>query len=102
MDDSWLSTTHEIDARSLGGSCKHVLMEVERLRTLSSAFGEAVDRQRANRETGTLGHSVHTRPGPVSRSSAYFPESRRWTLWMVGNRRVGVFAVPLDRFWLSS
>ena len=98
MDDSWLSTTHEIDARSLGGSCKHALTEVERLRTLSPAFGETIDHLESQPRDRKLRATAFIRDldrciDPVLASL----KIGAYMLWTVGNRRVGDYAVPLDR-----
>ena len=98
MDESWLKTTHEIDSRSLGGSRKFALDEVARLRSMSPAFGEMIDylegqpRDRKVRATAFIRDLERCLEPVLSslRNGAYM-------LWTVGNRRVGDYAVPLDR-----
>lgn len=98
MDASWLKSTHEIDSRSLGGSRKYALDVVDHLRSISPAFGETIDnlldqprdrRVRATAFIRDLDRCLETVMASL-RTGAYL-------LWTVGNRRVGDYAVPLDR-----
>ena len=97
MDDSWLATTHEIDARSLGGSCKHALGEVERLRTLSPAFGETIDHLESQPRDRKLRATAFIRDLDRCIDPVLACLKEGDMLWTVGNRRVGDYAVPFDR-----
>lgn len=96
-DPSYLRSTHEIDTRSLGGSKKNAVREVQDLLDVSPKLRETLTRleqqpaDRAKRVAGfyrdlavSLGLVLH-----ALRRDAYM-------IWTVGNRSVGGDAVPTD------
>jgi hypothetical protein len=96
-DPACLSTTHEIDRRSLGGNRKHALKEVEPLRERSPVLDETLrnlanePRDRSLRVAAFFRDMDRTLDPILSRLS-----SNAYMVWTVGNRSVGKRPVPLD------
>ena len=96
-DPTCLRTAYEIDARSLGGSRKDAVHEVQHLLAVSSSLKETL---------GRLEHLPADRAGRVAafcrdldRSLPPVLEALRpsaYMIWTVGNRRVGGEPVPTD------
>ena len=96
-DSSYLRSTHEIDTRSVGGSRKNAVQEVQHLLDVSPSLRETLFRleqlpaDRAKRVAGYY-RDLAVSLGPVLdalRRDAYM-------IWTVGNRSVGGKAVPTD------
>ena len=96
-DSSYLRSTYEIDARSLGGSRRNAVHEVEHLLAVSPSLQETLRRleelpaDRASRVAAfcrDLDGSLHPVLNAL-RSGAYM-------IWTIGNRRVGGEPVPTD------
>ena len=96
-DPSYLRSTHEIDARSLGGSKKNAVHKVQHLLAVSPSLKETLRRleqlpaDRAGR-VAALCRDLDGSLRPVLealRPNAYM-------IWTVGNRRVGGESVPTD------
>lgn len=97
VDSGHLRSTHEIDRRSLGGSKKHAVSDVQHLLPVSPSLRKTLLRledlpaDRASRVAAfyrDLDASLH-RLLEALRASAYM-------IWTVGNRRVGGEPVPTD------
>lgn len=97
VDSDHLRSTQEIDARSLGGSKKHAVRDVQPLLPVSRSLKETLLRleelpaDRASRVAAfyrDLDASLHQLLAAL-RASAYM-------IWTVGNRRVGGEPVPTD------
>lgn len=98
VDPDCLSSTHEIDRRSLGGSRRLNQQRVESLRDVSSSLAKAVDNltgmpsdrwQRVAAFASDLEACVAPTLRVVRPGGLLF--------WVLGNRRVGGNAVPLDQ-----
>ncbi len=96
-DAGWLSTTHEIDARSLGGSKVRALEDTAHLLEISESYRRVVDalkyepRDRLMR-VAAFCRDLDRSMDPVLsvlRPNAYM-------LWTIGNRRVGGQLIPID------
>lgn len=96
-DPSYLSTTHEIDRRSLGGTRRGALEAVRTVRERSPALDETLrsledePRDRALRVAAFFRDMDKTLDPILSRL-----RTNAYMLWTVGNRSVGNRAVPLD------
>lgn len=97
ITEEFISTTHEIDYRSLGGSKKDALKDIDELKEQSPSFRAtlaALDdepRDRAIR-VGAFIKDLNKALDPILamlRKNAYL-------IWTVGNRRVAQRPVPLD------
>ena len=96
-DPSYLRSTHEVDARSLGGSRKNALDQVQHLLTASPSLQKTLRR---------LEDLPADRAGRVAAFCRDLDGSLRlvlralradgYMIWTVGNRRVGGAAVPTD------
>jgi len=97
LDQRWISSTHEIDSRSLGGSLKKSLNN-------QSAFEGSVSLRRIIKELKTL-----STDGP-RRVMAFWRDFDRclkhilevmnpgaYMIWTVGNRRVAGLPIPMDK-----
>jgi len=96
-DTSFLRTTHEIDMRSLGGSRRDAVRDVQHLLPISPSLNKALRRlealpiDRAGR-VAAFWRDLDASLDPMTdalRSSAYM-------IWTVGNRSVGGMPVPTD------
>jgi hypothetical protein len=97
ITDDCIATTHEIDYRSLGGSKKDALKEIDELKEQSPSFRatlaalEQEPRDRATR-VAAFTKDLNKALNPILamlRHNAYL-------IWTVGNRRVAQRPVPLD------
>lgn len=97
INESIISSTHEIDSRSIGGSRKHALNDVEELRSVSSTLGT------------TLKELEHEPKDRSIRVAAFCRDLDRsidpilarlkpnaYMVWTIGNRRVAGRIVPTD------
>lgn len=98
VDATTLGTTHEIDSRSLGGSKAIQKSDLTELRQRSRHFGEALRKikdmpaDRTHR-VAAFCRDLNACIDPILsrlKNSAYM-------VWIVGNRRVGGHALPLDQ-----
>ena len=97
MDAGYLATTHEIDRRSLGGSRKNALKDMERLNDTSPSFKATIE---------ALEDKPKDRSARVAAFCRDFDRSLDPILttlkpgavmvWTVGNRKVGGLPVPID------
>ena len=96
-DSSYLRSTYEIDTRSLGGSRKHAVRDIQHLLPVSPSLKKTLRRlaelpvDRAGR-VAAFCRDLDSSLRPVLealRPSAYM-------IWTVGNRRVGAKPVPTD------
>lgn len=98
INEDMVKTTHEIDHRSLGGSRKHALSDIDMLKDAAPSFRatiEALKDEPADRRTRVAAFikDFDKALGPILgmlRKNAYL-------IWTVGNRRVAKRPVPLDR-----
>ena len=96
-DSSYLRSTYEIDARSLGGSRKNAVREVEYLLAVSPSLRNTLRRleklpaDRAGR-VAAFCRDLHE----SLRSSYDALRSNAYMIWTIGNRRVGGETVPTD------
>lgn len=97
MSQAWLSTTHEIDRRSLGGVRTEALKACRELCALSPSFNqtisylEAFPRDRAVRVSAfcrDLNRCIDPILGRLNEGA--------YMVWTVGNRMVGGRPVPID------
>lgn len=97
ITDEWLATTHEIDARSLGGSRKNAVKQTIALNEQSPSFRATLTalkdepRDRTTRVAAFI-RDLNSALDPILamlRPNAYL-------IWTVGNRRVAQRPVPLD------
>lgn len=98
IDRSCLSTTHEIDRRSLGGSRRGVEKAMEFLRERSPSLCETVGVLK--KEKPDLAPKVVAFCRDLNRCIAPAVASMKKNavmIWILGNRRVGGHPVPLDR-----
>ena len=96
-DPTYLRSTHEVDARSLGGSRKNAVHQIQDLLTVSPSLKKTLRR---------LDHLPADRAGRVAAFCRDLDGSLRlmlkalradgYMIWTVGNRRVGGAAVPTD------
>jgi hypothetical protein len=97
ITDEWLATTHEIDARSLGGSRKNAISQTKDLIELSPSFNATLNALKSEPRDRTTRVAAFIRDldralDPILamlRQNAYL-------IWTVGNRRVAQRPVPLD------
>lgn len=97
-EDSWLRSTSEIDRRSLGGSKKNAVQDVENLINSSPSLERTLRRleefpaDRAQRVAAFCRDLEGALQAVLNalRRSAYM-------IWTIGNRRVGGRSVPTDR-----
>ncbi|MDZ4821424.1 MAG: site-specific DNA-methyltransferase [Planctomycetota bacterium] len=98
IDTTCLSTTHEIDHRSLGGSRKNTKAAVVSLRDRSAALSDTLDglkdapKDRTSRVVAFC-RDLDKSLDPVIKAM----RSDAVMIWILGNRRVGGKVVPLDR-----
>jgi 23S rRNA G2445 N2-methylase RlmL len=96
-DPSYLQSTYEIDSRSLGGSRKNAVRDVQKLLLLSPSLNQTLRRlrkhpvDRAGR-VAAFCRDLNTSLEPAV--SALRPHA--YMIWTVGNRRVGGAPVPTD------
>jgi DNA modification methylase len=97
MDNSFLSSTHEIDSRSLGGLRKNVLKESLEIEKISKTFSETI------KNLGNEPTDRKTRVAAFCRDldkcidpilDALKPNA--YMIWTIGNRQVGKKLVPMD------
>lgn len=102
IDQSCLSTTHEVDRRSLGGSRRTKTDRVDALRSRSPTFAVTLDKlhdqpidrwQRVAAFATDLDDCIH----PTLR----ILRSGGLMFWVLGNRNVGERPVPLDQILLE-
>jgi hypothetical protein len=97
LDDSCLTTTHEIDSRSLGGIRKGAIEESGEIKKISGTFSETIKnlqhepRDRALRVTAFC-RDLDKCIDPIL--NALKPGAHM--IWTIGNRRVGKRIVPMD------
>ena len=98
IDHDLLRTTHEIDRRSLGGIRRILPQETQELCDKSQSFTSATKamrdqpRDRSARITAFCRDLDHTLDPILARL-----KPGAYMIWIVGNRRVGGRALPLDR-----
>ena len=98
IDKTCLSTTHEIDRRSLGGSRRGVKTVTDDLRQRSPALSATIDAlacQKPDRVRRVIAfcRDLHRCIAPAS--AVMRPNAVM--IWILGNRKVGGNSVPLDR-----
>ena len=97
IDADWLCSTCEIDRRSLGGSKRNAVEDVEQLMTLSPSLAQTLERleelppDRAQR-VAAFCRDLNASLGAVTKAL----KPCAYMLWTVGNRRVGGQQVPTD------
>ncbi len=96
-DSSYLRSTYEIDTRSLGGSKKNAIHDVQHLLEVSPTLKETLirlERLPADRAKRVAGYcrDLAVSLGPVLRALRH----GAYMIWTVGNRRVGGRPVPTD------
>lgn len=97
-DSRCLRTTHEIDARSLGGSKKNAVEDVAHLMGLSPSLKQTLRRLKkmpADRGARVAAFIRDLDGSLCTVLKALRP--RAYMIWTVGNRRVGGDLVPTDR-----
>jgi len=96
--EDMIKTTHEIDYRSLGGSRKNALRDIDTLKDVAPSFRDTIEALRdepVDRRTRVAAFikDFDKALGPILkmlRENAYL-------IWTVGNRRVAKRPVPFDR-----
>ena len=97
LNQRWISSTHEIDSRSLGGSLRGAMChgsELERSRTLS----QTIRTLHRLSDKGQLRVAAFWRD--LSRCLEHILEALKpnaYMIWTVGNRRVGGLSIPMDK-----
>lgn len=97
MDRTWLSTTHEIDRRSLGGVKQDALVRCADTKEKSPSFANALaDLKHEKRD-----RSVRVAAFCLDLDACLDPilaqmEPNAYLVWTVGNRTVGKRRIPLD------
>lgn len=96
-DDSFLSTTHEIDQRSLGGSKVNALEESREMKKLSTSFSKTIE----NLKNEPIDRPVRVAAFCRDLNKCIDPilntlKSDAYMIWTIGNRRVGRQVVPMD------
>jgi len=98
MDNNWLKTTYEIDARSLGGIRKEALEDTIELKNVSKSFGQFLDELKGEPRDRSVRVAAFCRDLnrciepilAVLKPNAYM-------IWTVGNRHVAGRPVPVDQ-----
>jgi hypothetical protein len=98
VDDSFISTTHEIDRRSLGGLRSAALEESGELKKISKTFSHTIKGLRDEPRDRAVRVSAFCRDlnkciDPIL--NALNPGA--YMAWTVGNRRVGKRTIPMDK-----
>ncbi len=97
VNEEFIKTTHEIDARSLGGSRRDAVKKTKELKEISPSFAATLDAlvdepiDRTTRVAAFIGDLSASLDPILSllRRNAYL-------IWTVGNRQVAKRPVPLD------
>ena len=97
IDESYLSSTHEIDARSIGGSLKNALNDVVELRTISPILDKTLkDLEKEPRDrsvrVAAFWRDMDRSLGPILGKL----NPNAYMVWTTGNRRVAGRIVPTD------
>ncbi len=97
LDHHWISSTHEIDSRSLGGSLRKSLDN-------QSALSRSASLRRTIRGLKRLSNNGHCRVSAFWRDLDRCLEQivqvmkpGAYMIWTVGNRRVGGSQIPMDK-----
>jgi hypothetical protein len=97
LDQRWISSTHEIDSRSLGGSLKKSLNN-------QSVFERSISLRRIVKELKALStdgpHRVMAFWRDLDRCLQHIREVMNpgaYMIWTVGNRRVAGLPIPMDK-----
>jgi hypothetical protein len=97
IDESCLSTTHEIDSRSLGGIRKNALEESMGLRKKSNTFHETITNLRDERRDRATRVAAFCRDLDQSITPILDElKPNAYMIWTIGNRMVGKKIVPMD------
>lgn len=95
LDSSFLSSTHAIDSSSLGGSRKNVESRKDQLFDVSfslKSFSEKLDNEDLIKKVIAFSRDLYLSLTPILASM----KRNSYTIWTLGNRRVGDQLVPLD------
>ena len=97
-NDSFVSTTHEIDRRSLGGVRSTALEESGELKKISKTFSQTIKNLREEPSDRAIRVSAFCRDlnkciDPIL--NALKPGA--YMAWTIGNRRVGKKTIPMDK-----
>jgi len=98
LDERWISSTHEIDSRSLGGSLRKALPDLSELLGLSKTLRKTIHSLKQHSDDREVRVAAFWRDFgrsldcilPLLKPNAYM-------IWTVGNRTVGGHSVPMDR-----
>lgn len=97
-DDSLLSTTHEIDSRSLGGSRKHALTRVQSVIEMSPSLRNYLaDLKNQPKDRVQRVASFFADLEPVITVACNRVRNNGYMIWTVGNRNVGGITQPFDQ-----
>jgi len=98
LSEDVLHTTHEIDARSLGGSVKQSALRADGLREISPSFWDVYVALSAdpNTESNAKRYAAFTSDLHLSieKTSQYLTRGG-YAVWTIGNRNTGGHVVPL-------
>lgn len=97
MDESFLSTTHEIDSRSLGGSRKQALEETLEIRKISKTLSHTLESLKDEPRDRAVRVAAFCRDFYKCIDSILNTlKPNAYMIWTIGNRRVGKRPVPMD------
>ena len=94
-DSKYLSSTHAIDSKSLGGSRQGALTEVDQLATLSAALADTIGDLTllpADRRSRVLAFSRDL--NACIKPTLMRLRKHAYMIWVVGNRKVGGIEIP--------
>lgn len=102
LNQEWLSTTNEIDRRSLGGSLKSALDNIVELLDISPNLRATIQALKSEPRDRQLRVAAFWRD--MSRCiipSLSAIKQNAYMVWVVGNRTVGGKSIPMDRILLD-
>jgi hypothetical protein len=98
LDERWISSTHEIDSRSLGGSLRKSLLDVSEFLDASRSLRQTIYSLREYLDGRELRVAAFWRDfGRSLKSTLHMLRPNAYMVWTVGNRTVGGYSVPMDR-----